>query len=241
MELLHNGFQNAPRVLVSVLAPLERRTLHWLARRLPAAVHSDHLTGLAAAAMVAAGLSFWLAQWDPRFLLGVVVALAVNWFGDSLDGTVARVRGHERPRYGFYVDHIVDALGTLVLLAGLGASGFMSPLVALGVLAAYYLVMLEVCMATYTLGRFQITYWNLGPTELRILLAFGALALWTHPSVTILGHRMLLFDVGGVVAIAGLTLTAVASAVRNGLALYQAEPRVRPSIPSAPRPAGRPV
>jgi phosphatidylglycerophosphate synthase len=231
MELLHNGFKNAPRVLVSVLAPLEHRTLQWLARRMPAAVHSDHLTALAAAAMASAGLSFWLAAYDRRFLLGVVVALALNWFGDSLDGTVARVRGHERPRYGFYVDHMVDALGMLALLGGLALSGFMSPLVALGLLGSYYLVMLEVCMATYTLGRFKITYWNLGPTELRILLAIGALSLWTHTTATIMGRTMLLFDIGGVIGIVGLTITAVASTVTNAAALFQAEPRVRAQNP----------
>ena len=225
MEPEHNGFTSATRVLTSAIAPLERRTLLWLAHRLPPAINSDHLTALAALSMAAAGASYWLAAIDRRFLIGVVVALAANWFGDSLDGTVARVRGHERPRYGFYVDHIVDAGGVLLLLGGLALSGFMSPLVACGVLAAYYLVMIEVCMATYTLGRFKISYWQFGPTELRIVLAIGTLALWWHPAVTVFGRRLPLFDVGGLIAIVGLVATAGVSAVTNGRALFRAEPR----------------
>jgi len=227
MEPRHNGFANASRVLVSLLAPLEKRCLLWLAARMPAAVHSDHLTALGALAMAAAGASYWLAAWDRRFLAGAIVALALNWFGDSLDGTLARVRGHERPRYGFYVDHVLDAAGVLVLFAGLALSGFMSPLVALGVVAAYYLVMIEICLATYTLGRFKIAYWSLGPTELRILLAIGTAALWWDPAAVVLGHRVPLFDLGGAIAIAGMAATAGVSAIANGRALFLAEPRPR--------------
>ena len=93
---------------------------------MPAWVNSDHLTLLGFVAMIAAGFLYWAASWDRRALLGVILALAVNWFGDSLDGTLARVRNRLRPRYGFYVDHITDAIGTFFLIGGLGLSGYMS-------------------------------------------------------------------------------------------------------------------
>src|SRR4029077_10212583 len=99
--------------------------------RMPAHVNSDHLTALALAAMLGAGLSFWLARVSSAGLVLGVMCLAVNWFGDSLDGTLARVRHHERPRYGFYVDHVVDAFGALFLLGGMALSGYMATSVPL--------------------------------------------------------------------------------------------------------------
>ena len=105
--------------------------------------------------------------------------LVLNWFGDSLDGTLARVRNRQRPRYGFYVDHILDALGMSFLMAGLALSGYMSPLVAGTFLILYLLLSIEIYLATYTIGTFHLSYWRFGPTELRILLVIGNLfALW---------------------------------------------------------------
>jgi phosphatidylglycerophosphate synthase len=219
-----DGFQEATRSLTSVLAPLEKRTLIWLAHRLPRRVNSDHLTVLALAAMVLAGFSYCLASITPLGLLLVVACLAVNWFGDSLDGTLARVRQHQRPRYGFYVDHVVDAVGALFLLGGLGLSGYMSPFVALGLLVAYLLLLVETFLATHTLGTFKMSYFKIGPTELRILLAIGNLVLLVHPMADVFGHSYRLFDVSGVVAIIGLLSTLVFVAAVNTRALYLAEP-----------------
>jgi archaetidylinositol phosphate synthase len=218
-------FQFAPagRNLHSLLAPAERRTLEWLARRMPAWVNSDHLTALGLGALLCAGLSYWLARsWPPALLL-VVGWLGVNWFGDSLDGTLARVRCCQRPRYGFYVDHIVDALGTLCLVGGMGLSGYMSPIVALGLLVAYYLLSIEVYLATYCRGTFRLSFWGFGPTELRILLAVGNVAALGHPYSTVWGVRYLLFDVGAVVAMGCIGLTMLVSAVGNVRALYREE------------------
>ena len=103
--------------------------------------------------------------------------LAVNWFGDSLDGTLARVRHQERPRYGFYVDHVLDVVGILFLFSGLVAGGFMTPIVGAAFLVAYYLLNVEIALATHTVGTFRISYWKMGPTEMRILLAAGTLQL----------------------------------------------------------------
>jgi phosphatidylglycerophosphate synthase len=215
---------NATRVLTSILAPLEKRVLIFLAHRMPRWVNSDHLTTLALVAMLGAGLSYWMAKSHSVGLLLVVICLAINWFGDSLDGTLARVRRCERPRYGFYVDHMVDAFGALFLLGGLALSGYMSPLVAGGVLIAYLMMSIEVYLAAHTLGQFKITYANLGPTELRILLSIGALWLLARSHVTILGGTYLLFDVGGVIAIGALLAILIVTTMQHTRALYLAEP-----------------
>ena len=218
------SFKDANRVIVSVLAPAERKTLQFLAARMPARVNSDHLTALALAAMLGAGLSFWLARFSPVGLLLVVICLALNWFGDSLDGTLARYRSHQRPRYGYYVDHVVDAFGALFLFAGLAASGFMSPLVAMGLLVGYLMLSAEIYLAAHVLGEFKITHFQMGPTELRILLAIGTLVLFVKPVVVIFGQSYKLFDVGGVVGIAGMLVTLLVAAVSHTRTLYIAEP-----------------
>ena len=213
------------REQTSVLGTLEKRTLIWMAQRLPSWITSDHLTLLGLLAMLMAGVSYWLASWDDRALFLVILALALNWFGDSLDGTVARVRNKQRPRYGYYVDHAIDIVGALFLLGGLAASGYMTPLIALGVFAGYVMVCAEIFMATYSLGVFRLAFAFVGPTELRILLAIGTLFLFDK-SVVHLGNlgTFLLFDVGGVCAIAGMVSAFLVSIVRNTRTLYLAEP-----------------
>lgn len=220
------------RIQASLLAGVEKRLLVWMAERLPAWVGSDHLTALGAIAMLGGGLSFWWAARDPLALIAVVIFLVLNWFGDSLDGTLARVRHHERPRYGFYVDHVLDVVGILLLFSGLVAGGFMTPLIGAAFLIAYYLLTVEIGLATHTVGTFRISYWKMGPTEMRILLAAGALQLLRSSDVVLFGHRFLLFDVGGVIATAALLVTFVVSAISNGRRLYRLEPL--PAKPSAP-------
>jgi phosphatidylglycerophosphate synthase len=219
-----HAFVEARRSYTGLLTGIERRILIWLAERMPRPVNSDHMTVLALASMLFVGLSFAVSSRFPSALVAVVGFLALNWFGDSLDGTLARVRNHQRPRYGFYVDHVLDALGVLFVFGGLAISGHMTPLVAAGFLVAYYILSIEIYLATYCLGMFRMSFWGWGPTELRILLATGALALLIKPTVTIAGVSMRLFDVGGVVAITGLLVTAVVSIVSNTRALYAAEP-----------------
>lgn len=209
----------------SLLMRSEKRLLVWIAYRLPAYVTADHLSLLGLLAMVMAGLAFYSSRWDERALLIVVVALVLNWFGDSLDGTLARVRNQQRPRYGFYVDHVIDVAGTCFLLIGLAASAYMTPLVALGVLVAYLMVSAESYLATHTVGVFRMSYLGVGPTELRILLAMGTLFVLFKPDVPIAGlGRYLLFDVGGVCAIAGLAVTFLIATIRNTIVLYREEP-----------------
>lgn len=216
-------FKEAERKQLSMLAKVEKQVLVWLAERMPAWVNSDHLTLLGFVAMFAAGLLYWVSSWDRRALIGVIVALAVNWFGDSLDGTLARVRNRLRPRYGFYVDHITDAIGTFFLMGGLALSGYMSPYIALGLLIAYFLLSIEVYLTTYTIGSFHLSFWSFGPTELRLLLCIGNIALFYRPVVGLFGWRLPLFDVGGAVGIVGMGLMLVWSSLRHTRALYNAE------------------
>jgi len=209
----------------SLLASMEKRLLVAIAHRLPRRINSDHLTLLALAAMAVAGGGYVLAGWDSRARWLVIAALAANWFGDSLDGTVARVRRTERPRYGFYVDHVVDIAGSAFLFAGLAASPFMSAPIALSVLVAYLLVSAEVYLATSVHRVFRMSFAGVGPTELRILIAVGTVMLANDPRVHLgpLGHWQL-FDVGGLVAIAGLLAAFAASVFRNTRDLSRLEP-----------------
>jgi phosphatidylglycerophosphate synthase len=177
--------------------------------------------------MAGAGVSFWVAQSDPvAGALLVVLCLLLNWFGDSLDGTVARVRDQQRPRYGYYVDHVIDLAGTALMFAGLAASGYMSPVIATLVVAAFFLVSAETYLATHARGVFKMAFIGVGPTELRILLAAGALALINSPTVDFLGlGQVRLWDIGGLIGAIGMALTFIVSSTKNVRALYVEETR----------------
>ena len=213
----------------SVLADIEKRTLIWMAGRLPRWVNSDHLTGLGAIAMVGTGVAFAAASLHPWTLLLVPPTLALNWFGDSLDGTVARVRKTQRPRYGYYVDHVVDVANVSILFTGLALSGLLNPWIAAALLVAYLLLSAESFLATHALGVFRISFAGFGPSELRILLSIGALAVLVKPVVNPFGLGELpLFDVGGTVGALGMLGAFVMNAARNTVALYRAEPLKKP-------------
>lgn len=206
------------RVHQAITADVEKRLLIWIAERLPGWLNSDHLTAVGACAMLGVGACFWAGG----AALGLVVPLlALNWFGDSLDGTLARVRNCQRPRYGYYVDHVLDAAGFAMLVGGLVLGGEMSPVVGLTFLSAYYLLLVEIALATHARGVFRLSFFKVGPTELRLVLAAGTLMLMRSPFV--FGRDWLLFDVGGAVGIAGFLLAFVTAAIRNGAALYREE------------------
>jgi phosphatidylglycerophosphate synthase len=219
-----NGNPTHLREHGSILAGIEKMVLVWMAQRLPRWVNSDHLTLLGLGAMLLAGIAYGVANRNRLALVCVVLALALNWFGDSLDGTLARVRNQQRPRYGFYVDHVLDMVGTFFLLGGLALSGYMNPLLALGMLTAYLIAAAEEFLATHVRRVFHLSFLGFGPTELRIILSIGTIYLLYKPWVHLGSLGVFrLFDVGGVVAIAGLTLKLVVSAVCNTHALYLAE------------------
>src|ERR1035438_665571 len=184
-------FQEASRAQVSFLATIEKRCLIWLARRTPAWINSDHLTVLGLISLLGAGLSYWYAHSNRLGLLLAIVCLALNWLGDSLDGTLARVRNCQRPRYGFYVDHIIDTFAAFFLMAGLALSGYIRPAIAFAMLIAFLMLSIEAYLATYTLGQFRLSYWKFGPTEIRLLLAAGNLALLRWPAAKVPGTQLL--------------------------------------------------
>lgn len=220
-------FPEMRRVQESWVARPEKKALVWLAIRTPPWIGPDHLTLLGLAAQIGAGLCYALARWNKYALLGAILFLALNWLGDSLDGTLARVRQRLRPRYGFYVDHMVDTFGALALMGGLALSGYMQPWIAMGLLVAFMTLSIQSYLATHALGEFRLSFWRFGPTELRILLAVGNLALLWKPRVHLLGGEFRLFDVGGVIGMAGMALMLVCFTLQNTLRLYREE-RVTP-------------
>jgi archaetidylinositol phosphate synthase len=215
----------------SLVAAAEQRALVWIAQRLPSSVNPDHLSALGLLSMLGAGLSLAALPLSPLLAGAAVACLFANWFGDSLDGTLARVRDRQRPRYGFYLDHVLDLAGSTLLLAGLACSGLMSPTIAAALLAAYLLASAESYLATHAAGVFRMSFLGFGPTELRIVLAIGVLKAARTPAidVAVLGP-VRLFDLGGIVAVAGLAVAFLTSAVRTARALYLAEP-----LPRSPR------
>jgi len=211
------------RVQKSWMAGAEKRALLWLAARTPQWIGPDHLTGLGLVAQIGAGASYALASRNKYALLGVIACEAANWLGDSLDGTLARVRQQLRPRYGFYVDHMVDSFGALALMGGLALSGYMHPWIAAGLLVGFLMLSIQSYLATYALGEFRLSFWRFGPTELRILLAVGNLALFWKPRVHLFGQEYKLFDVGGLIGLMGMAAMLVFFTAQNVRLLYREE------------------
>jgi phosphatidylglycerophosphate synthase len=217
-------FRPARRVNQALTASLEKRALQWMAERAPRWLSSDQLTVLGLCAQIGAGICYASARFNRNALLLVILCLVLNWFGDSMDGTLARVRHQQRQRYGFYVDHMVDAFGSIALMCGLGYSGFLHWQTAIAMLVAFLLLSSESYLATYTLSCFQLSQGIFGPTEIRILLIIGNLALLRSPYSSLFGHRMLLFDLGGSIAAIGMFSMAILVTVRHTVQLYRQEP-----------------
>lgn len=219
----NTNFKDAKREQTSVLAPLERVALRSLASRMPACVNSDHLSLLGLLAMFLAGCFYAASGTNPLLLHLVNLCILLNWFGDSLDGTLARYRDRQRPRYGFYVDHIIDTFGTMFLVLGLALSGYITERVAAAVLVIFLMLAINSYLAAYALGIFKISQGLFGPTEIRLLLIIGNLALLHSAHTRILGHQFLLFDVGGLISAVAMGAILVFSSIKNTRALYQLE------------------
>jgi len=165
------------RVQTNVLAMAERRLLNQLCRRLPAWVLPDHLTALGMIGSIAIFAGYALSNWGDAWLLLTIGGLVLQWFGDSLDGSLARYRHIERPSYGYFLDHSCDGITTLLILAGMGLSPYVRLDVALFTLAGYLLLSVHAFLCARVVGKLNLTYAAAGPTELRLLLIALAIAM----------------------------------------------------------------
>ena len=218
--------KEAPRQAKFLVARFEQWALPRIAARLPRWVLPDHLTGLGIVAATFIMVCYMKSNEDRVWLWGAIVGLVLHWFGDSLDGTLARVRRIQRPRYGFYLDHLTDAYATTALGLGLGFSPFMLLSVALAGVVAYLVLSINVYLETYIFGVFRYGYGVLGPTEARILLiVLNLTALFVSPlPFTLWGVTMTAYDVGGIAVTVLMIGLLLRRAFRNLGELAKAEP-----------------
>jgi archaetidylinositol phosphate synthase len=201
-----------------LLAAPEARVLEWMARRLPAWVKPDHLTALGVAAALAIGAAYVLSNGDRAWLWAASGLLVVHWLGDSLDGTLARVRKSERPRYGYYLDHLVDAFATAAIGIGLGLSPYMLLAVGLAIVVAYLILSINTYLETHAFGVFTLGYGRFGPTEARLILV----AMNTLLAVGLIGNGLL--DLLGIGLAAAMIAALIGRAGRNLKQLAELEP-----------------
>jgi phosphatidylglycerophosphate synthase len=212
-----------------LFARLERRFLPWLAGKLPRWVLPDDLTAVGVLAAFGVCAAYQLSNEDSAWLWAASGLLVVQWLGDSLDGTLARVRKIQRPKYGFYLDHIVDAIATAAIGIGLGLSPFMLLSIGTLIVVAYLILSINVYLESMAFGRFRLGYGYLGPTEIRavLILLNTALALDLGLDFNILELNMTVFDLIGL-GIAGVMIVLLAGrAFGNLRELAKEEPPAR--------------
>jgi phosphatidylglycerophosphate synthase len=216
----------APRELGFLLARPERRVLRWIAARLPARVMPDHLTALGVVAAIGIAVAYALSAEAGGWLWAASGLLVAHWLGDSLDGTLARVRGIERPRYGYYLDHLVDAVATACIGIGLGLSAHMLLITGAIVVVAYLMLSINTYLETQALGSFNLGYALVGPTEIRLLLVAlnTALALGLTPHATVGGSVLGLLDFAGAGLVVAMLVALGVRAVANLRRLAILEP-----------------
>ena len=221
-DLEHREFTEASRVHGSILFAIELKCLVWIAERVPSWISPGHLTLVGLFGSIGMGVSYYLVGLGVRRgLFAIPILLTIGWLGDSLDGTLARVRNCVRPRYGFYADHITDTIGAVFLMTGLALSGLMSVGIASGLLIAFLLLSVEVYLATYTLGTFKMAHWRISPTEIRIVLGVFTLIVYWFPTIKIGAHSYLLFDLLGGLGIACGMGMFIAAIFRNLRTLWR--------------------
>ncbi len=206
------------RIQRNLLAVGERRLLTWLAERMPASVTPDRLTsvGFLGACTVSAGYAF--SSWRIEWLWVVIAGFFINWFGDSLDGSLARFRKIERPTFGYFIDHSTDALGNLIIMVGLGLSPFVRLDVALFGLASYLLLSIHTFIAAKVVDEFRMSYMAGGPTELRLVLIAMTLCMFLLGPDTVLGTVFSPFDlfIGGLgIILIGLFIGQTVATARD--------------------------
>jgi phosphatidylglycerophosphate synthase len=221
---------DAPRDKQFLLAQAEGRVLEWIARRLPARVMPDHMTALGVLAAVGIAAAYLLSNGDKTWLWAASALLVVHWLGDSLDGTLARVRRIERPKYGYYLDHLVDAVATALIGIGLGLSPWMLLSVGLLIVIAYLVLSINTYLETYAFGVFTLGYGRLGPTEVRLLLIVlnTVIALGVGLGFEVGGLGLTVLDLIGIGIAAVMAAGLAGRAARNLRRLAELEPAGTP-------------
>jgi len=208
------------RELTFVFANFERRLLERMARRVPHGLRANHFTALGMVGAAGAGVAYALTRFNPAWFWVASVMLAVHWLGDSLDGTLARVRGAERPKYGFYLDHVMGALSVVLVGVGIGLSGYVNPLLALGLVVAYLAMAVNVYLESSVFGVVRVEYGRIGPTEARLVLIVvnTVLALCVRPAVRVANWTL-------VIVLAAMAVVFVWRLARNLSRLNKLEPQ----------------
>ena len=217
---------HAPREKAFLLARHEARALEWMARRVPARFTPDHMTIVGVLAALGVAAAYVLSNGDRGWLWAASALLVIHWLGDSLDGTLARVRRAERPTYGYYLDHLVDAAATVVIGIGLGLSPYMLLLTGLAIVVAYLVLSINTYLETQAFGVFSLGYGRLGPTEARLgLIALNTLlGLGVGLEASVGGLGVTVLDVIGLAAVAAMLGGLAVRAARNLRALALREP-----------------
>ena len=217
----------APREMQFLLAGPEKRLLTALAGHVPRFIRSNHLTVLGTLGAVAAGTGYALSGLHAAWLWLATLGLAVNWLGDSLDGTLARVRQTQRPKYGYYLDHIVDAFSTTVIGLGIGLSPYVDVSIALGLVVAYLALSINVYLESTVFGVFRLAYGRIGPTEVRIILVLLNTAALVYEATTTTRSLSLTraANWGMTVVLVGMIAVLVARFAHNLRRLAKLEPQ----------------
>lgn len=215
MSNTNNNKYSDQRVQTSLLAGVEKKALLWIAPKLPHWVTPDKLTFLGLLAMAGVGFSYYFAMHHWLFLVAASMGFAINWFGDSLDGTLARVRNQQRPKYGYYLDHLIDAFGVTFMIFGLAYSGLISQPFVWLVLALFFIASINTYLATNSVEVFKISYLRISTTEARVLLIIMNTVLIFVKKVTILGFTYYLLDFIASLISIFLLFAILRSAVKN--------------------------
>lgn len=231
--------EDAQRIQTSFLNATEKKVLVWLARRQPEWMTSDILTGIGTFGAVIIAAGYILSGWDPKFLWLSSLGFVINWYGDSLDGTLARVRDMQRPVYGYYIDHTVDAICEVLIFVSVGLSGLMHIWIAMAALVMYLLLTINVCMNAHLKREFKLTYAKMGPTEFRlIMILINTLLVLITPlrefssSFVLLGHEVVfgVLDYVGVVVVAVLVVIYLVTVSKDLKGYAVADPMPKKKI-----------
>jgi archaetidylinositol phosphate synthase len=206
-----------------MLAKSERRLLNWLCSRIPAWVSPDMLTAVGFTGSVVSAAGYFLSNMNANWLWLAIAGYFINWFGDSLDGSIARFRKIERPKFGYFLDHSTDAFANMILVIGIGSSPYVRFDVAMLGLIGYLLMSIHTFLAAQVLGEFRLTYLNGGPTELRLVLIAMSLAMFTYGTERFAGMPFGPFDAFVATLAAVMILLYVIQTAKTARLLNEAE------------------